>query len=103
LDLLRWQWSSSAVWETTNLGGTVSSSVVQREYQARMDALSARERIERSLALFQWSSELLARRVAAEQGPMSAERLKWEVALRQYGADPAARALILRKLADVPR
>jgi hypothetical protein len=74
---------------------------IEHHYQAQMAALSPRERIERSMAMFQWTRELLARQILAERGPISAERLKWEVALRQYGADPAARALIERRLADV--
>ena len=39
----------------------------------------------------------------AELGAISDERLKWEVAKRMYGADPSARAMIDRKLADVSR
>jgi hypothetical protein len=51
-------------------------SIVELEYRARMDALSPRQRIERSMAMLQWSRELIARRVVAELGPMPAERLK---------------------------
>jgi hypothetical protein len=75
---------------------------IEEHYQSAMAALSPRERLERAAAMFQWTREMLARQIVAERGPMSAERLKWEVALRQYGADPAARALIERRLADVP-
>lgn len=77
------------------------ASIVEQHYQSRMDSLSAKERVERCAAMFQWSREMLARQVMVKSGPMSAERLKWEVAKRLYGADPAARALIDRKLADV--
>lgn len=55
----------------------------------------------RCVALFQWNRELLGRVVKVELGPMTEERLKWEVAKRMYGADPNALALIERKLADV--
>jgi hypothetical protein len=48
-----------------------------------------------------WSRDLLARQVIAELGEVSETRLKWEVAKRMYGADPVARALIERRLADV--
>ncbi len=51
--------------------------------------------------MFQWSREIIARRVLAKLGPMDPERLKWEVALRQYGADPRTRAMIERRLASV--
>jgi len=52
--------------------------------------------------MFHWSRAIVERRVLAELGPMSPERLKWEVALRQYGADPRTRAMIERRLASVP-
>ena len=74
---------------------------IQQRYQARIDALPACERMQRATAMFQWSREIIARRILAELGPMSSERLKWEVALRQYGADPRTRALIERRLAGV--
>ncbi len=51
--------------------------------------------------MFQWARELIGRQIIAAKGPMSAERLKWEIALRQYGSDPTARATIERKLNDV--
>jgi len=73
----------------------------KRQYQARIDALSPCERVQRATAMFQWSREIIARRIVAELGPMSPERLKWEVALRQYGADPRTRAMIQRRLASV--
>ena len=79
------------------------TSFIEQQYQARMDSLSAAERIERCAAMFQWTRELLGRQITAESGPLPAERLKWEVAKRLYGADPAARAFIDRKLADVSR
>ncbi len=75
---------------------------IQRRFQARMDALSPCERVERATAMFLWSREIVTRRVLAELGPMSPERLKWEVALRQYGADPRTRTMIERRLASVP-
>jgi hypothetical protein len=77
------------------------ASRIEQHYQEQMAALSPRERVERSLAMFQWAREMLARQIVAERGPMSPERLKLEVALRQYGADPRARALIERELANV--
>lgn len=76
-------------------------SEVEREYRRRMNALSPCERMERAAAMFQWAREIIARRLIAERGAMPAERLKWEVALRQYGTDPRTRALIERRLAHV--
>jgi hypothetical protein len=74
---------------------------VQQHYQSRMDCLSPAERFERCAAMLQWTRELLGRQILADSGPVSNERLKWEVAKRLYGAGPAARAMIDRKLADV--
>ncbi|NQT36260.1 MAG: hypothetical protein HQ581_02160 [Planctomycetes bacterium] len=74
---------------------------VQQRFQASIDALSPYERVQRATAMFQWSREIIARRVLAQLGPMDPERLKWEVALRQYGADPRTRAMIERRLASV--
>jgi hypothetical protein len=76
-------------------------SPIEQEYQARMDALSGRERIARSLALLAWSRQMIARRIIAESGEISAERLKWEVALRLYGSDPTVCRMIESELTDV--
>ena len=78
-------------------------STIDREYQARMDALSVKERVARSMAMLKWSRDMIARQVITELGPMSDERLKWEVALRLYGSEKATREMIERKLADVSR
>jgi hypothetical protein len=71
---------------------------VQRAYQQQMDALSPSERVARSVAMFNWSREILARQILAEMGPISHERLKWEVALRMYGAEREVREWIERQL-----
>ena len=78
-------------------------SLIESEYQSRMDALTGRERVARSLALLKWSREMIARQILAEKGAIPEERLKWEVALRLYGGDPAVRGMIESKLADVSR
>ena len=66
-----------------------------------MASLAPKERIERCAAMLKWTRELLGRQITAEQGPMSADRLKWEVARRMYAADAKAVAMIDRILADV--
>ena len=78
-------------------------SPIETEYQSRMDALTGKERVARSLALLSWAREMIARQIVAEQGAMDAERLPWEVALRLYGGDPAVRSMIEGKLRDVSR
>ena len=67
---------------------------VESEYRARVDRMSILERIRRAEELFNWSRDYLARSIVAAQGPMSDDDLKWEVALRQYGRQPAMRKLI---------
>lgn len=67
---------------------------VETEYRARIDAMSVVERIGRAEAFFVWSRDYLARSIVAARGPMSDDDLKWEIALRQYGANPATRRLI---------
>lgn len=77
-------------------------SLVERKYEERIDALTPKERVARAAAMFQWARETIARQIVAESGPMSSERLKWLVAMRQYGAEPAVRAMIERTLERVP-
>ncbi|MFQ5730760.1 MAG: hypothetical protein ACE5KM_02275 [Planctomycetaceae bacterium] len=81
--------------------GTSMITGIEHEYRLRMDSLSPKERVARSVALFNWARELIGRQIVAERGPLSPERLKWEVALRQYGGDSVVRRMIERKLSDV--
>ena len=76
-------------------------SKIESEYRSRIYALTGRERVSRSLAMLQWTRESLARQIVAEKGDLSDERLKWEVALRLYGADPTTRRMIEKRLVDV--
>jgi len=45
-----------------------------------------------------WARGLIGRQIQAEKGMMPGDRLKWEVAMRLYGGDATARAMIQRKL-----
>ena len=74
---------------------------VEDEYSRLVGAMTVAERVRRAEALFRWSRDYLARSIRATQGPMSEDRLKREVALRQYGSDPAARRLIEEWPVDV--
>ena len=76
---------------------------VKLEYRTRIDAMSVVERVRRAEALFDWSRDYIARSILAARGPLPEDRLKWEVALRQYGADPQTRALIDELRARVAR
>ena len=79
------------------------SSIVEQQYNSRMDLLSPQERIARCAAMLKWTRDLLARQVVAELGAISDERLKWEVAKRMYASDTTARAMIDQRLEDVSR
>ena len=78
--------------------GNHNVSEIQRVYQTHMDALRPRDRVARSVAIFHGSRELIACQILAASGPMSMERLKWEVAMRMYGANSKARKMIQRQL-----
>ena len=60
-------------------------SLVEDAYQAAVDAMTPAQKIERMLQLNQWAHWNVERCVIAELVPLSAEELKWQVALRYYG------------------
>ena len=76
---------------------------IEKEYEKRMHALSPKERIARAEAMYHWSREIIARQITLNEGPVGAERLKWLVAMRQYGADSTTLELIRKALNNVPR
>jgi hypothetical protein len=65
---------------------------VEREYKARVAAMSVVERVRRAEALFIWSRSYLERSILQADGSYSRNEAIWNLALRQYGADPIARA-----------
>lgn len=75
---------------------------VEKEYREAMARLTPAERVARSVAMAKWARDAIARQIVAEKGPRSDERLKWEVALRVYRADPVACRTIEKQLANVP-
>jgi hypothetical protein len=74
---------------------------IEQKYQARIDAMSPDERMDRASSLFNWVRENIARQIVAESGPVDPEVLKWRIALRLYGDDPVTRLMIEEKLASV--
>lgn len=76
--------------------------LIESKYLDRMDALTPKERVARAASMFQWARETIARQILSDLGPMSSERLKWMVAMRQYGADKTTRELIQRAFVNVP-
>ena len=73
-------------------------SGIQQEYLDRIQSLSPKERVARSVAIFNWSREIVGRQILRVSGSTDPERLKWLVAMRQYGSDPRMRTMIQRIL-----
>jgi hypothetical protein len=48
--------------------------------------------------MFAWARDLIGREIVAQRGPLSAETLKWETAMRMYGSDVGSRKLIQQML-----
>ena len=70
-------------------------------FSEAQDALPAHARVARAAAMFAWARGLIGREILARSGPLSAERLKWETAMRLYGSDATSRRLIQRMLDHV--
>ena len=76
-------------------------SFVDAEYHRLIAKMTPSEKMGRASALWAWSQEAIGRRLLQELGPMSADRLKWEIALHRYGRDKQLGPLIRRILTDV--
>ncbi len=79
----------------------MATDIVEAEYQERIGALTPKQRVARAVSMFEWAREAIARQIVADMGTIATERLKWLVALRQYGASPEIRKMIERKLQGV--
>ena len=77
--------------------------MIEERYRSDVDRLSPREKIARGLAMFDWARGWIGRQIVAERGPMAAERLRWEVALRLYRSELGPRRLIERVLDGMSR
>lgn len=71
-------------------------------YREAQDAWPAHIRVARAAEMFAWARGLIGREILARSGPLSAERLKWETAMRLYGSNATSRRLIQRMLDHVP-
>ena len=78
------------------------TDVVSR-FRAAQDALPVHVRVARAASMFVWARGVIRRQILAREGSLSTERLKWETAMRLYGADATSRGLIQRMLDDVSR
>ena len=79
----------------------MSKSEVELEYQRRIQAMSIRERVERSVAMFAWTRQQMARRIRLEDPQLSDEEIKWRVALKLYEKEPEIVKLIQEHLQRV--
>jgi hypothetical protein len=79
----------------------VQQSELEARFQRAQDALPPHVRVARAAAMFAWARDLIGREIDAHRGPLCAERLKWETAMRMYGSDPVSRKLIQQMLDDV--
>ena len=77
-------------------------SDVESLYQNAVFSMTPCEKIARSIGLFNWSRDFIARQVSKANPGASQEKLKLLVALRIYGSDQSTRELIEGLLADVP-
>ena len=78
------------------------TSSIDNLYQTKIRQLRPHERMERCVAMGQWSRELIGRQIVKEQGPMSPERLRLLVARRIYASVPFVVAYLDERLRDVP-
>ncbi|MCB9882046.1 MAG: hypothetical protein H6834_09665 [Planctomycetes bacterium] len=76
-------------------------TLIDDTYRACIDRMAPWQRVERSMAMLQWSRTWIAREIERREGPQTPERLKWKVALHMYRGEPDVRKLIERELARV--
>jgi len=77
-----------------------TQQMLEARFRALQDSLPVYLRIVRAGTMFAWARSLVSREIVAREGPLPESRLKWETALRLYGADAESRALIRRMLDD---
>lgn len=76
--------------------------MVEALYQQAIDEMPALQKMARVEGFLYWTRNLIARKVRAELGEgISEERVRWEVALRMYQADPRMEQLIREQIARV--
>jgi hypothetical protein len=78
--------------------GAAPLTPVEQRCREAQNRLPPHARVSRAAAMLAWARGLIGRQIQAEQGTMPGDRLKWEVAMRLYGGDATARAMIQRKL-----
>jgi hypothetical protein len=74
---------------------------IEIEYRKRIDAMSPREKMARSAAMFAWTKQQMERQLRIANPEFSDEQLKWHVALRLYEHEPEIVKLIEEQLRRV--
>ncbi|MBK9385555.1 MAG: hypothetical protein IPN34_12160 [Planctomycetes bacterium] len=74
---------------------------IEERYLEALARLTPAERMARGQRIFHEARELLARRIRAEVGPVSEERLRLLVAREMYADEPEIRAWLDRELERV--
>lgn len=75
---------------------------IETLYQASITSMSPREKVAKSIGLFNWSRDFISREVRKSNPDVSLERLKLLVALRMYRSELKIRKTIEGLLANVP-
>jgi hypothetical protein len=81
----------------------MTASEIDIEYQRRVDAMSIREKVERSAAMLAWTRQQMGSRMRQQSPELSDEQLRWHVALKLYESEPAVAAMIQGHLTNVSR
>ena len=71
-------------------------SLVEQKYNAALDKMSGRERVERTLSLFGSICEMLTLQVSKEFSELTERELRKKVAERLYLSDKGAQELLKR-------
>lgn len=74
---------------------------IERLYQAATENMLPKEKLARTIELFNWTREYIARRIKAEAPTASDTKIKLLVALRMYGSESGMKKLLESQLADV--
>ncbi len=99
--LVRIDYDDSRKARIFNHSGIMQTTEIDIEYQRRVNAMSIKEKIERSAAMLAWTRQQIAARIRKQFPAISDEQLKWHVALKLYESEPAVVAMIQDRLANV--
>lgn len=80
---------------------SLPGSTAEARFRAAQDSLPAHARVARAASMFCWARGVIRRDILSRRPDLSDDQLKWETALRLYGADPTSRKLIQRMLDHV--